>query len=331
MPGGVETMLIDIINQQLRTEEVSLIIVNNDIDSGLYNSINKDCHIVCCNRVRKSKSFLPWIKLNFSLIKHRPDIIHCHLEGLRKMIFYPAPKVFTIHNTHTSGKEYKKFDALYSISQAVHDVTLSQGFFSTIVHNGIHPEAIVPQTEIKEPKRVIRMVCIGRLYTPHKGQDLLIEALSMLDDRHEYHLDLIGDGPSRKELELLVNNKNLCGKVTFLGSKDRGYIYGNLSKYDLFVQPSRLEGFGLTVAEACCAKVPVLISDLCGPMEIINNEYGYTFKAGDVNDLSLTLNHIFNCGISRDFITDAYNYVSTHFNVERTSLKYIEEYKKQLM
>ena len=113
-PGGVETMLVDIINVQVLYEDVSLIIINKDIDDNLYREINKKCDIICCNRIKGSKQIVPWLKLNIELFKYRPNIIHCHLEGMRKMIFYPSTKVFTIHNTHTSGSEYKRFDGLFN-------------------------------------------------------------------------------------------------------------------------------------------------------------------------------------------------------------------------
>lgn len=58
--------------------------------------------------------------------------------------------------------------------------------------------------------------------------------------------------------------------VIFEGLKEQAWIYENLCRYDLFIQPSRYEGFGLTVAEAISAKVPVLVSNIEGPLEIID-------------------------------------------------------------
>lgn len=53
--------------------------------------------------------------------------------------------------------------------------------------------------------------------------------------------------------------------------KNQEWIYHNLCNFDLFIQPSRFEGFGLTVAEAIAAKVTVLVSNIQGPMEIIDD------------------------------------------------------------
>lgn len=331
-PGGVETMLVDIINVQVQSENVSLLIVNKDIDDNLYRAINKKCDIICCNRSKGSKCIIPWIKLNIALFKFQPDIIHCHLEGMRKMIIHPAPKVFTVHNTHTSGREYNRFDGLFAISNAVRDYTLKQGFNSTVVYNGIHPENILSKAPNNPPSKPFKIVCIGRLYSPHKGQDILLKALSIMDTncKFDYHIDFIGDGPSKYELELLVKNLHLEDRVSFLGAQTRDYIYTRLCEYDLFVQPSRLEGFGLTVAEACCAKVPVLISKLDGPMEIIGYQYGYTFEPNNPIDLAQKLLNIGVYGIDTAIVNRAYDFVTNNFNVSNTALNYIKEYHSYL-
>ena len=60
----------------------------------------------------------------------------------------------------------------------------------------------------------------------------------------------------------------------------------HLTDYDLFVQPSRWEGFGLTVAEAMAAGVPVLVSEGQGPAEVTQgSRYGWLFANGDADDL----------------------------------------------
>ena len=55
--------------------------------------------------------------------------------------------------------------------------------------------------------------------------------------------------------------------------------------YDLLVQPSRYEGFGLTVVEGMAAGVPVLVSDIEGPMEVIDKgRHGFAFRSEDFHD-----------------------------------------------
>ncbi len=332
LPGGAETMLIDIVNCQVKYENVSIIIINTDVDEDLLSKIDPRCIIYQCRRNAGSKSLLPWFKLNIFTIVFKPDIIHCHLEGFSKMILYPAPKVFTIHNTHTSGKEYIYFKSLFSISKSVQNHTQLQGFPSKIIYNGIQTNQITPKKDqyIYKKGSKCKIVAVGRLYTEHKGQDLLLDALKIIRDRgyNNFHLDIIGDGPSLPILIEKIKNQNLSDVVSMLGYKSRDYIYNNLCYYDLFVLPSRSEGFGLSVAEACIAKVPVIISNLDGPMEVINSEYGYIFECGNSESLAYSIISYLNEGANPVIVNKAYNYVIQNFDIKSTAENYISEYKK---
>lgn len=120
-----------------------------------------------------------------------------------------------------------------------------------------------------------------------KGQHILIKAVNKLIKQgyNQIRLDIIGDGDSHKYLKTLVKELDITEYVRFLGSKNQSYIYEHLCDYDLFVQPSIYEGFGLTVTEAMAAKVPVLVSENQGPIEIIDyGRLGYSFKNQDIDD-----------------------------------------------
>lgn len=329
--GGAETMLVDIVNEQVKDNDVMIVAINDLINEQLVEKIDSRCKVALLHRKIGSKNMMPWVKMNWQLLMFNPDIIHCHLEGFRKMIFHPAPKVFTIHNITTSGREYPKYKQLYAISDAVKHYTKTQGFESVTVHNGIHPDTIEKKTVI-EGFRTCRIVCVGRLFNDHKGQDVLVNAANILLNKYgvnNFHIDLIGDGPSRKVLEDMIKESNLTEHVVLLGQKDRTYVYSHLRDYDLYVMPSRFEGFGLTVAEAVCAKVPVLVCDLEGPMEVIEGgKYGLHFKCGDACNLADKLQSFINNGADAELVEKAYHYAHEHFDIKRTAKQYIEEYKK---
>lgn len=142
-------------------------------------------------------------------------------------------------------------------------------------------------------------------------------------------MDIIGVGVSESFLKGLVDELELNKYVHFLGLKDRDYIYHNLINYDLLIQPSRYEGFGLTVIEAMASKIRVLVSDIEGPMEIINNgEFGYFFSNNSIDDLVFKLEFIINASIDVKEIENSFEYAFENFSVKNTCNQYINLYSK---
>ncbi|MEG4004548.1 hormogonium polysaccharide biosynthesis glycosyltransferase HpsP [Microcoleus sp. Pol11C1] len=101
---------------------------------------------------------------------------------------------------------------------------------------------------------------------PKKGLDLLIPALeSILGSGIEFHFILAGSNPQDADYETQVKSKihnSRLEKYTTI----TGFVSGDLkvellTKADLFVLPSYYENFGIAVAEAMAAGVPVAISD----------------------------------------------------------------------
>ena len=102
----------------------------------------------------------------------------------------------------------------------------------------------------------------------------------------------------------------------------------HLKDYDLLVQPSIYEGFGLTVAEAMAAQLPVLVSDIEGPMEIIDQgKYGLFFKANDQESLANALSGILERGFDEHLVEDAMHYVKSKYDVSVTAEKYVNQYQ----
>ncbi len=168
-----------------------------------------------------------------------------------------------------------------------------------------------------------------------KGQHILLEALSLLINKYNFenlHIDFIGEGSSLDYLSGLVDKLNLKNYVSFLGLCDREYIYSHLKDYILLVQPSLYEGFGLTIVEAMAAGIEVLVSDIDGPLEIIEKiGYGHKFKSGNAGDCALKIYEIYS---TRDVNTlqlsaKRQRLACTElFDIKNTVENYLAEYKK---
>src|SRR5690606_31369506 len=140
-----------------------------------------------------------------------------------------------------------------------------------------------------------RIIQVSRLDAEKKGQHIAIEALKLLMERNTSNivLDFIGAGTSYDALKKQVKDNNLESYAHFLGLRDRDYIYKQLKNYDLLIQPSFYEGFGLTIVEAMAAKIPVLVSNIDGPIEIVQNgKYGFFFECGNALELSSKIEEV---------------------------------------
>lgn len=111
------------------------------------------------------------------------------------------------------------------------------------------------------------IVSCGRL-AKEKGFDLAVEACRLLVENNHKNINwiFVGDGPQKESIEKQIALYRLENHVKLIGMKKNPYPY--IAKADLFVQPSRVEAFGLTIAEAMVLGVPVLSTQTDGAKEI---------------------------------------------------------------
>ena len=96
-------------------------------------------------------------------------------------------------------------------------------------------------------------------FVPDKGLDTLLRAVSMLAKKYpQLQCLLVGDGPLRDELGNLAGKLGLDRRIVFAGY--RTDIPRVLAAMDLYMLPTRREGFGVAFAEAMSMEVPVIAS-----------------------------------------------------------------------
>lgn len=329
--GGAESLLVDIANEQSNNEnKIGVLVINDILDSNLMSKLTSNISIIRIDRKPSSRKFYDILKLNFRVALFKPDIIHCHNSSIIKLLFYPFAKiVLTIHAMNIDSKFFSRYDKLFAISEIVkQDVLNKRDFNISVVSNGIHVDKIIPKEDYNQ--NVFKIINVGRFEDDLKGQDILIKAVSQLYNKYKLDVELsfIGDGDSLERMKKLSFDEKIDFKVNFLGLQNRDFIYNNLHKYDLYVQPSRFEGFGLTVIEAMAARVPVLVSDNTGSSEIIENgKYGYSFTNGNAEDCALKIIQIYEDLInSTEKSNAAYLKVNSSYSVNNMVKKYLIEY-----
>ncbi|WP_302784564.1 glycosyltransferase family 4 protein [Bacteroides fluxus] len=334
--GGAETMLVDIANEQVKTQEVYVLIVNDSCQKYLIDRLSPEVKVIFNKRNPGTRSIWPLIRLNWTLLRLRPDVIHLHNGALPKVIIPLVSRglFLTVHALQIPLESVRRGMKLIAISEAVREDVLSRGNYDIVtIPNGIDVDAIEKRGRHNLNGKM-RIVQVGRLDASKKGQDILIDALALLKQRglKDIEVDFIGQGGSMEELKVQADQLGVSSNVHFLGLCDRNYIYSHLKEYDLMCHPSRYEGFGLTVAEGMAAMLPVLVSDEGGPYEIIDHgKLGWSFKMERTEDCAEKIAYIYHhYQEALNLVQEAFESVSMHYSVERMAGDYIKYYKDSL-
>jgi glycosyltransferase involved in cell wall biosynthesis len=155
---------------------------------------------------------------------------------------------------------------------------------TVVIPNPIDLGAVAGRAEGSSPFKSDgpHVVAAGRL-VPAKGFDLLIDAFA--DARlHGARLHVLGDGPERAALEARATRLGTADRVEFAGFLDNPYPW--FRHADLFVLPSRYEGFPNVVLEALALGTPVVAFACPGGSAVVDGVNGWTVPSGDVGALA---------------------------------------------
>lgn len=174
---------------------------------------------------------------------------------------------------------YNKMDKVICVSKSAKESFLKRfplvKTVVDVVYNPIDARKIVSLSNEYFVNRsdLFTISVLGRLCS-QKCIDRVIRLASNLKQKgYKFHINIIGDGELRNELEQLSRELSVSDVVTFHGYKKNPYPL--IKSSDLLLSCSGFEGFSLSICEAMCLGVPVISTKTAGPTEIIgNNEYG---------------------------------------------------------
>jgi colanic acid/amylovoran biosynthesis glycosyltransferase len=153
-----------------------------------------------------------------------------------------------------------------------------------LIHCGLEHDFYSSTPKLANNSR--RFVCVGRLCS-QKGQALLIEsAAELLKLGLDFELVLVGDGELRTEIELLVKNLDLQGRVRITGWISNIAVRLELEGARAMVLPSFAEGLPVAIMEAMSLEKPIISTFIAGIPELVEDgKHGWLVPAGDVKAL----------------------------------------------
>ena len=115
------------------------------------------------------------------------------------------------------------------------------------------------------------IVTVGRV-SSEKGMDLAVRTCRELVEKGNSGIRwwIIGGGPAEAEVRALIEETGMGAYIHMTGMKENPYPY--MRRADLYVQPSRFEGYPMTVLEAQILGQPVISTDNPGAAEIIKDK-----------------------------------------------------------
>ena len=160
-----------------------------------------------------------------------------------------------------------------------------------IIYNGVDTQKFFPlEKTFNSP---LKIVCSARLIK-RKGQDILIKAIAKLKEKGIiYRLNLIGEGDEKDNYKRLAADLNVADQICFCGYIKREKMPEIYQKADIFVLPSYNEGMSNALLEAMACGLPVVVTDVGGTEELVENGVnGFVFNAGKVDELVNVLQKI---------------------------------------
>src|SRR5438094_5494528 len=188
------------------------------------------------------------------------------------------------------------------------------------------PPHLIP-TGVSENRKVILFV--GRIVR-EKGIFTLLEALDELRNRGKnVSLVFVGEGPLKEDLAKEILWRKLSDRVKLAGFVGEKKLVSLYNSSDAFVLPSHYEPFGMVALEAMASRIPVVVSDVGGLSEIIEDGItGVKVPASDPRALAEGILRVLdNRELSERLKENAYQAVQERYRWDLIAEKTLEAYR----
>ena len=130
----------------------------------------------------------------------------------------------------------------------------------------------------------------GRI-SKEKGVKELIDAFLSIENKNNYKLKIVGEGPEKNNLEQSYKN----GDIEFLGALENVKVLQLINDSNCVVTATKLfEGQPTLLCEASCLEVPSIFPKTGGISEFFPENYQLSFKQFDYKDLKQKMMDLIN-------------------------------------
>ncbi len=252
------------------------------------------------------KSFLKGIRADVVILSHINLLSVAYL--IKK--FRPKTKIYLIAHgievwkklPDAKLKALKKLDKIFAVSQFTKEKIKLENHISEhkieVLNNCLDPFYYFP-TDFSKPIELLKryqlkkenevIMCLSRLSSSekYKGYDNVIKILPNLIEKNPHLIFVLAGKADEEEyqrLEQLISEYKIGNYVKLIGFIDEAEITDHFVLADIFVMPSKKEGFGMVYIEAMASGLKVIAGNKDGSVDALSN--GKLGKLVDPDDLN---------------------------------------------
>lgn len=293
--AGAETMCanlcVQLHNRRIEVAAISLY----EYHSSLTELMEKNGINVFYLNKKRGVDFSILQKIRKIITELNPDIIHTHLYVMPYVVSASGllRNVKIIHTVHNTVMEEAKLSTrrinrwIYRFNCAT-PVAISNAVQKSVydyyhvkyvpmIYNGVDLSKCIEKKDYSAKQR-LSYIHVGR-FSKQKNHEMLIDAFKIVHEKlPKSELHLIGEGELEDRIKNKVNELELSDCVFFEGIQKN--VFPFLANADVFVFPSKWEGFGISLVEAMATGLPAVVSGVGGIPELIEHEVN-----GEIVDL----------------------------------------------
>lgn len=282
-----------------------------------------------------------WGWLRRELHRFAPDVVHAslfhatvltatvprgrHARRLLTHVYGPGLRVLPHPRLREALDRWagRRYDRVAAISVSVAQFLVSEYGYPTdkvvCIPLGWEGRPVASTADDARPT----VVCVSRL-RPEKGHAVLVEAFaSVCRSIPEARLLLVGDGELRGAVAAQAEALGVRGNVEITGQVDEVWPY--LAQGHVFALASYSEAYGIAVAEAMAAGLPVVASAVGGIPELVTEGVtGELFPAGDSGALAAQLIRMLRSPELRHRMGEAAQVAAGPLGMERSVDRYLD-------
>ena len=201
-----------------------------------------------------------------------------HVKAKRRALWIHFDLNLTFNRRKSAMQTWGEYNRIFCVSENCREVVdrrypsfagLTDTFFNIVNSREVIENSLLHSPFTPSPEGVVDIVTVARL-SFQKGIDIALRAIPILRSkgiRLMWHF--MGSGDQAREYEKLAESLDVKDCVRFYGAVENPYPA--MRAADVYVQPSRCEGYGITIAEAKLFGAPIVTSDSVGAAEQLGN------------------------------------------------------------